>query len=292
MPSNGIRAVLTLRIGPRLLLCAVFIALLVPSAGAQSPRRIVSIGGDVTETLYALGIADEIVAVDTTSQFPPEALKTKPNVGYLRALSPEGVVSAGGTLVVASDKAGPPDVVKTLKGSLRYAEVVEGTHPEAVPEKIRAIAKIVGREDKGAALAAGVEQDLQSLAAERKRIGTPLRTLFVLNMQAGRMVVAGAETNADAMLRLSGLANVAEGLKGYKPIGDEALLSMAPDLVLVMKAGGGHEAGGAMENAALAATPAGRSKRVVYVDAGNLLSFGPRVAQQARQLMRASYPNL
>jgi heme transport system substrate-binding protein len=42
--------------------------------------RIVAIGGDVTEILYALKTEARIAAVDSTSQFPPEALKDKKNV--------------------------------------------------------------------------------------------------------------------------------------------------------------------------------------------------------------------
>jgi iron complex transport system substrate-binding protein len=53
--------------------------------------RIVSIGGAVTEILYALGLKDHVVAVDTTSLYPPQALKEKPNVGYMRSLWAEGV---------------------------------------------------------------------------------------------------------------------------------------------------------------------------------------------------------
>ncbi|MGJ0533075.1 hypothetical protein HUN39_15415 [Methylocystis sp. FS] len=59
----------------------------------RQPNRIVAIGGAVTEILYALGQQNRIAAIDATSQFPPEALKKKPNVGYFRALSAEGVLS-------------------------------------------------------------------------------------------------------------------------------------------------------------------------------------------------------
>ncbi len=52
--------------------------------------RIVSIGGDVTEILYALKAAPKIVAVDTTSTYPASALKEKKSVGYMRALSTRG----------------------------------------------------------------------------------------------------------------------------------------------------------------------------------------------------------
>jgi len=70
--------------------------------------RIVAIGGDVTEILYALKADAKIAAVDSTSQFPVQALKEKPNVGYMRALSAEGVLSANPTVIVASKDAGPP----------------------------------------------------------------------------------------------------------------------------------------------------------------------------------------
>lgn len=261
----------------------------------QSPQRIVSIGSDVTETLCALGLAPQIVAIDTTSRFPADLLSSKASVGYMRALSPEGVVSAGATMIIATDKAGPPDVVKTLKASTPYIEISDRSDPEAVPGKIRAIAKAVGRETEGEALARKVEEELRVLAGLRQRITSSRRTLFVLNMQGGRMTVAGTGTTADAMLRLSGLSNVASDLKGYKPIGDEALLSMAPELVLIMKTGsaaGAHDTGAVAASAALASTPAGRANRIVAVDAGTLLSFGPRVAQLARELMLASYPGL
>ena len=52
--------------------------------------RVVSVGGSITEILYELGADQRIVAVDSTSQFPPRALTEKKNVGYMRALSPEG----------------------------------------------------------------------------------------------------------------------------------------------------------------------------------------------------------
>ncbi len=263
------------------------------AARAQDlPRKIVSIGGDVTETLYLLGRAQEIVAVDATSLFPPEALKQKPSVGYMRALSPEGVLSVGGTVIIASDKAGPADVVKALKASAKYVEIGEGAHPEAVPEKVRAIAKAVDETAVGEKLASEIERDLAKLAEERKTIGTPVRTLFVLNMQGGRLMVAGKDTNADAMLRLAGLANVADEIKGYKPIGEEALVAMSPEFVLVMRATGNHNAADIENVASLASTPAGRNKRIVTVDGGYLLSFGPRVATAARELMQSAYPNL
>ena len=56
----------------------------VASAQAQTSQRIVAVGGVVTEVLYALGLQDSIVGVDTTSLWPPEAMKEKKNVKVIR----------------------------------------------------------------------------------------------------------------------------------------------------------------------------------------------------------------
>jgi iron complex transport system substrate-binding protein len=62
-------------------LAVSLLGVLIPlSARSGEPQpidssRIVSIGGAVTETIYALGLEDRIVCVDTTSLYPPEALK-------------------------------------------------------------------------------------------------------------------------------------------------------------------------------------------------------------------------
>ncbi len=47
--------------------------------------RVVSVGGDVTEIVYALGEEDRLIARDTTSMYPEAAMKL-PDVGYMRAL--------------------------------------------------------------------------------------------------------------------------------------------------------------------------------------------------------------
>src|SRR5690606_18310102 len=99
---------------------------------------ILSIGGDVTEILYALKADDRIVAIDSTSQFPGDALKQKQDVGYMRALSAEGVLSTNPTVIIAASDAGPPPVVDVLKASsIPYVQVPDDKSPEGVAAKIR-----------------------------------------------------------------------------------------------------------------------------------------------------------
>ncbi|MEO1161054.1 MAG: ABC transporter substrate-binding protein, partial [Pseudomonadota bacterium] len=119
----------------------------VQAAGKSDASRIVSIGGSVTEIIYMLGAADKIVAVDTTSVFPEEALQSKASVGYMRQISPEGVLSTRPDLVVAIEGAGPPQALEVLRESgIAYEKIPNTPNTDGVVEKINRIAGLLGRQ--------------------------------------------------------------------------------------------------------------------------------------------------
>src|SRR5690554_4553900 len=82
-----------------------------PEAG-----RVVSLGGAVSEIVVALGQGGRLVARDTTSTWP-EAVAALPDVGYLRQLSPEGLISVAPDLILAEEGAGPPEAVEVLRAA-------------------------------------------------------------------------------------------------------------------------------------------------------------------------------
>jgi iron complex transport system substrate-binding protein len=256
--------------------------------------RILSIGGDVTEILYALKADGEVIAVDSTSQFPADALQQKKNVGYMRALSAEGVLSTNPTLILAAKDAGPPPVVDVLKASaVPYVVVPDDKTPEGVVAKIRFIAATVGEPAAGEALAKEVERDFALLAEQRAKISKPLRALFVLSVQNGRAMVAGTNTSADAILRLAGAENAAAQAQGYKPLADEAAVELAPDAIVTMQHGPSGPPSAAISSVtALQSSPALQHNRVIEMNGQYLLGFGPRCASAARDLLTAMYPEL
>ncbi len=258
-----------------------------PKAFADT-SRVVSIGGDVTEILYAMGLQDRIVAVDTTSKHPPEAMKEKASVGYMRALSTEGVLSLNPSVILASEDAGPPDVVAALKAaSIPYVAVTGENTAEAVADKVRLIAKVMGAETNGGALASRVRADFEDLAAERQRSTAEPRVLVVLAIQNGRAVVGGRGSSADAMLTLAGARNAADTVNGFKPVTDEAGVDLKPDAIVFLSRAGGEVGKDALLDLPwVKASPAGAAGRIVEMDAAYLLSFGPRAPAAARDLMR------
>jgi iron complex transport system substrate-binding protein len=258
--------------------------------------RILSIGGDVTEIVYALGAGARIVGVDTTSQFPAEAPKEKKSVGYMRALSSEGVISVNATLVLASERSGPPEVVKTLKTtSVPYVEVPDQHSAAGIADKVRLIAWAIGAEAEGEKVAQQVAADFAALDAMRARIKRPVRALFVLGVQNGRATVGGQDTSADAILKLAGADNVATAVNGFRPLPNEAIVELAPEAIVAMRRSSATDAHDVEQLFALKgieSTPAGVNRRLIMMDALYLLGFGPRAPAAARELMANLYPDL
>jgi heme transport system substrate-binding protein len=117
--------------------------------------------------------------------------------------------------------------------------------------------------------------------------------LFVLNVQNGRATIGGAETSADAIIRLAGADNAASSVAGFKPVVDEALVELQPDAIVTMRRSGGqHDTEQVMSMKGMRATPAGAAGRIVNMDGLYLLGFGPRTASAALDLMRMLYPEL
>jgi iron complex transport system substrate-binding protein len=286
------------RISAAVLALAACLTVIAWPARAEDPvkdsSRIVSIGGDVTEILYALNAAPKVVAVDTTSTYPAAALKEKRNVGYMRALSTEGVLSANPSVIIAAAGAGPPEVVAALKAStVPYVEVPDDPTPDGVAAKIRLVAEAIGAEAGAEALTKKVAGDFAALAAQRARIKKPVRALFVLAVQNGRAVVAGRGTSANAVFTLAGAKNAAAKINGFKPLADEAAIDLAPDVIVAMSNPmPGNEAHEMLKLPVFRGTPAAANNRLVEMDGNYLLNFGPRAGEAARDLMRALYPTL
>ncbi|SCY47598.1 heme/hemin ABC transporter substrate-binding protein [Microvirga guangxiensis] len=272
----------------RALLAAPALMLAARHAKAAPARRIVSVGGAVTEILYRLGQETEIVGVDATSLYPADALKTKANVGYIRALGAEGVLSLNPTLVLAAEGAGPPDALQLIaQAGITIVRVPDRPSADGIVERVKVIAQTLDMPERGAALIQEIERGFAELTDARARIKQPARALFVLSFQNGRPLVGGQGTTADAMLALAGATNAASSLNGWKPMSDEGVIAAAPEAIVMMSHGPGGAAQDPFTFPAFAATPAAVKRRLVVMDSLYLLGFGPRTPAAARELMAA-----
>ena len=176
-----------------------------------------------------------------------------------------------------------------------YVEVTDKSSAEAIVSKVRLVAKVVGAEAEGEKLVQKVMDDFKVLADWRAKVGRPLRALFVLAVQNGRVMVGGQNTSADAMLKLAGAKNVADDVTGFRPLPDEAIVALAPDVIVAMRRSSdkdGHDLSQLSGLKGVQSTPAGISKRIIMVDGLYTLGFGPRAPAAARDLMAKFYPDV
>lgn len=255
-----------------------------PAFGQSYPdaNAVVSIGGPVTEIVHALGQSDRLIARDTTSRFP-ETVETLPDVGYMRRLSAEGVLSVGPDLILARATSGPPEAIDQLRAAaIPLVLVPDGFSEAEILSAIETVGTALGVDP--APLASKVEAEFDALPQNIPQDAP--RVMFILSNQGGRLNVAGADTGADGIIALAGAENVMAGAyEGYKIMSDEAIIAAAPEAILMMTGEDEHDARKAeiLALPAIAQTPAGVSGAFYTVDPA-ALSFGPRTPEFARAL--------
>ncbi len=255
--------------------------------------RLVSVGGDVTEIIYALGEEGKLVGRDSTSLYPEAATKL-PDVGYMRQLSPEGVIGINPSAILAVEGSGPPETLTVLKNAgIPFQTVPEKFDRDGILVKIRNVGDFLGVPEKAAILADQVKADLDAAVAEtaKRPESERKRVIFILSTQGGKIMASGAGTAADGIIALSGAVNATAGFQGYKPLTDEAIIEAKPDVVLMMTRRGSHSASDdeLFAHPALSLTPAAKNKTVIRMDGLHLLGFGPRTASAVRELTSAIY---
>jgi iron complex transport system substrate-binding protein len=269
--------------------CALFALVDLTGCNSALPpstqaRRIVSIGGAVTETVFALGAGHEVVAVDTSSVYPAETARL-PKVGYQRTLSAEGILAQSPDLVIVSEEAGPPTALEQLRNAgVRVERMPPAKTPDQAVERITAVGIALDRPAASHAV-----RMRREVAAALARV-PPDRPRFILVYArgAGTLMVAGSDTGGSAMVELAGGRNAIREVQGFKPLSAEILIEAAPD-VIVVPARGLETIGGEAGMLALpgvSETPAGRNRRIVAFDDLLLLGFGPRLPGAIDELSR------
>ncbi len=255
------------------------------TTGGRAPR-LVTVGGAITEVVYALGAESQLVGTDTTSLFPPAALKTA-KVGYMRQLSAEGLLSLRPDVVIGTTEAGPPVVMDQVRSAGVKVELVVADHTWAeVQRKVQVVGRAAAREAQARDLQARLDREWaevqQAVASAKAR---KPRLLFILSHSASPQV-SGTQTAADAVIRFAGGINCMAGFEGYRPMTAEAMASAAPDCILTstqsLEAHGGVEK--FWTRPELALTPAYQRRALLTMDALLLLGMGPRLPAAIRTL--------
>lgn len=272
------------------LLCASLIgywSLALGHSAPAAPERIVSLGGAVTETVFALGAGDHVVARDTSSVFPP-AVHRLPDVGYFRTIGTEGVLAQKPTLILAAQGTGPAPQVEVLKKSgVPFVHLEARYSADTLLANVTKLGEVLHRETEAAALVQKLSAQLEAVRT-RTASAEPPRVIFLMSMSETATQAAYDGTAATALITLAGGHNPLTGLTGYKPLNAEALLALDPDVILY---GVNPMMPQAVKPPAwIQGTRAGRAGRIHGLDLGYHLAFGPRLGDAVTEVAALLHP--
>ena len=255
------------------------------------PQRIVSLAPAHTETLYALGVGNRVVAADTYSDYPPE-VKSKavlqcwprPPLEQIVALRPDLVV------VLAEERG----FIKQMEAAkIPVLKLFPSTVDRAL-EEIELLGTVTGRKARAAELTAGLRERLQKV---RSRVaGTRPRTfVFELDaMDAAKPYVAGGGSLYGDLLRRAGGRNVFDDVKA--PAGQvsaEQVVARNPEVIFL---GDTRSPVRPQSPEQVRGRPgwntveAVKTRRIYPVNSDLLTRGGPRMVEGVETVARLLYP--
>ena len=247
---------------------------------ANDVSRVTVAGGSITEIMYMIDAEESIIAVDITSNFPERA-RSHPQIGYVRALSAEGILSLDPTIIIGEDDMGPPAVLEQInRTGVEVAIISEKHNIAGIKSKIECVAKILNKKVEARELFdARLNPAIEKLNIASERVSEKqTKAIFILGLQSGSPLIGGMGTSANGLIEMVGAKNVLSSFEGWKPVSTESILMAEPDLILISNRG--LSAFGDVESLrqhpALALTPAAKNNNIIAMDGMAMLGFGPR----------------
>ena len=238
-----------------------------------TPKRIVSVNPAHTETLFALGLGDRVVGVDTYSYRPAEAAE-KEQVGDAFNLNLEKLVSLKPDLVIlAGSKDMPPSQLKDMDRLGIPAYVSAPSTVKEVLTDIEALAKVVGAERQGKELALKMQEDLSAVTKSYAHLSHLPRVFIAVDQN---LWTVGPLSFLSDVVAVAGGQNVMKDEElQYLQVSMEALIDKDPDAIVVTVPE--DQAQGLLGNPAWETLRAVREGRVYFVDPDLVARPGPSV---------------
>jgi iron complex transport system substrate-binding protein len=259
----------------------------------KAPQRIISLAPSNTEILYALGLADRIIAVTDYCDYPPEA-KQKPKIGGFSNPNIESIIALSPDLGVAASIHEKQIIPQLAEKGLTVVALA----PKAINEIQQAltlVGKITGKDKEAATLVADMDKRIKAVTDKTSGLEASKRLRTMYLVWHDPLMAAGAKTIQDELITKAGGTNIAAGLADYAKISLEAVIQSNPEVAF---AGVGHGTGQEAPlqflkmEARLKDTAARVNNRIYGVDANMVSRPGPRVVNALEEMAKFIHPEL
>ena len=259
-------------------------------SAAKDATKTVIAGGSLTEIVYFLEEEENIIGVDITSNFP-EATSVLPSIGYVRALSSEGILSLKPSLILGENDMGPPLVIEQLSLTGLDVRILEEDHSSSgILYKIECLSKVFDTRAKDTLSKIDLIKEDISYLNELSKVNkdSDIKVMLILNMQGTSPIVAGLGTSGDGFINMTGASNAANQFEGWKPISSEAIIAYNPDYIIITNRGMSSfpDVQSLADTTSLRLTSAAQNGRILQEDGMAMLGFGTRTISTAIQFAK------
>ncbi len=259
----------------------------------EQPDTIVSLLPSATETLFALGLDDEIVGVSDYDNYPAE-VNNKEKVGEMN-LNVEMI------LALQPDVAFLQDYHAThASGSIKQLEeagikviIVEiGATFDSAYKSIEMIGKATGKVTEAKQIVTDMKAKVDELKEKAAGIADK-KSVWVEVAPQPDLFTAGRGTYINEMLEIIGAINVAGDLEGWPQVSEEEAVNMNPDVILTTY---GYYVEDAREQVlsrdGWQEVTAVKNGEVYDIDSDKITRSGPRLVAGMEEIAKAVYPDV
>ncbi len=211
-----------------------------------------------------------------------------PQVGYIRNVTPEGILSMRPDMIIATETLGPPAAKKMLKQmGANVVWIPEPNSPEALEKGLREVGETLGKSAKAEEIIVEVRAKLAETADVAKRWSNRPTAVFFLSppSSSGGGQAGGDDTRSAELISLAGGENAVD-FQGFQVMSIESLIKTDPDVIFVGVSdghGASPESVEAMRHLpGLAGTKAVKNNAIYSVPLDDL-SFGPRLGDAVQR---------
>ena len=254
----------------------------------KTPERIVSLIPSNTEILFGLGLDDEIIGVNDSDNYPPEAAE-KEKVGGME-FNLEQIIAMQPDLVFAHESSmfnfGEEAIAQLEAVGIPVFVVKDAKTFEETYTTIEQIGQLTGKTTEAKDMITSIQQGISDI--EAKVVDLEEKSVFVVVGTEPDLYAAGQETFIDEMLDVVNVENVVPDL-GWPQYSAEQFVKSNADVILVTYE---NDIQAISTNAAYAEMDAVKSGNVKLVDGDTTSRQGPRIVEGIESIAEAIYPEV
>ncbi|CDI48839.1 ABC transporter substrate-binding protein [Clostridium tetani] len=252
----------------------------------KEPSKVVSLGPNVTETIFALGKGKKVIGRTEYCDFPKEAEKIN-TIGTLQSPNIEKIVELKPDVVIASTHAKKENLDKLNQLGITTIALYGEEDFEGAYDVISSIGKVLNSNKEANAIVNNMKKKVNFVKEKVKEKDTP-SVYYVIGFGKGGDFTPGKDTFLHKLITLAGAKNAGEDAVNWK-YSLEKLIEKNPDIIICSKYFDAKK--GLQGTTGYTDLKAVKNNKLFEIDNNMLDRQGPRLADGLEKLAKLIHPD-